>query len=426
MHIVHLLRKYNPAEWGGTETVVHRLFQGMREHRVNSVVYCPRLTGAPAEKAVAAGADLLAKAGCAIKRYRACVPIWGISEQQRRQLVAVGGNLMSFDLIRSLWKEPQVSLIHSHTLGRLGGIAMTVARQRAVPFVFTIHGGVLDVPPAARRLNQAPIKGWEWGKLFGAMFHSRHLFEEADAIITCNEKEASLLQRKYPRKRIVVQPHGVPAELSREDCREAAGAAYPQIRDRQVLLTVGRIHPEKNQAWLIEQAVEVFRRHPRALLVLAGACTNESYGELVQKQIQRFGFEDRVILTGGLAPQDPALIGLFQIARVMILPSIAEPFGLVIPEAWAAGTAVMANRTSGACSLIKNGENGLLFDVSEPRTFHTAVDQILRQPDLAARLAATGGRTVKAEYDPFTLAGRLKHLYEELIEEKEAQLHAAA
>ena len=43
MHIAHLLRKYNPAEWGGTETVIHQLFDGLRRHGVESAVYCPRL-----------------------------------------------------------------------------------------------------------------------------------------------------------------------------------------------------------------------------------------------------------------------------------------------------------------------------------------------------------------------------------------------
>ena len=43
MRVVHLLRKYNPAEWGGTETAIHRLFDGLRRLDVSSVVYAPRI-----------------------------------------------------------------------------------------------------------------------------------------------------------------------------------------------------------------------------------------------------------------------------------------------------------------------------------------------------------------------------------------------
>ena len=43
MRIAHLLRKYNPAEWGGTETVIHQLFEGLRREGVSSMIYCPNL-----------------------------------------------------------------------------------------------------------------------------------------------------------------------------------------------------------------------------------------------------------------------------------------------------------------------------------------------------------------------------------------------
>src|SRR5215468_1231832 len=139
MRAVHLLRKFNPAEWGGTEMAIQRLFDGLREHGVKSVVYCPRLEHDRVE-------DPLVASGYEVQRFRAFVPVLGMSRQRKQQLVSVGGNLMSFDLISSLWREKCVSIIYSHTLGRIGGIALAMARKRHVPFVVTIHGGVLDLP----------------------------------------------------------------------------------------------------------------------------------------------------------------------------------------------------------------------------------------------------------------------------------------
>src|SRR5207253_602593 len=43
MRAIQLLRKYNPAEWGGTETATLRLLNGLRELGVAPVVYCPRI-----------------------------------------------------------------------------------------------------------------------------------------------------------------------------------------------------------------------------------------------------------------------------------------------------------------------------------------------------------------------------------------------
>src|SRR5215470_16601957 len=99
MRSIHLLRKYNPAQWGGTETAVQRLFDGLREHEVTPIVYCPALEHQVQK-------DPLRAAGYQIERYRAFVPVLGISAQRKRQLLSVGGNLLSFDLLPALRREP--------------------------------------------------------------------------------------------------------------------------------------------------------------------------------------------------------------------------------------------------------------------------------------------------------------------------------
>jgi glycosyltransferase involved in cell wall biosynthesis len=421
MRVVHLLRKCDPTEWGGTETAIQRLVAGLGEHGVNSVVHCPRL-----QNGHAAAADPLVAAGCPVRRYHAFVPVWGLSRRQRQQHIAVGGNLMSFDLFRSLWREPDVSIIHTHTLGRLGGIASAVARRRRLPLVVTIHGGLLDLPEAVKHdFRDSATRGWEWGKIFGFVLRSRELLRQADAILTCNATEAALLQQHNPGLQVRVQPHGVPLASYQPDHRAAAYEAFPQIRGRAALLCPGRIDPVKNQGWLIGQAPELFKKHAEALLVLAGSCTDEGYGREIQKQIQELGLRDRVLTTGGLPAGDPRLIGLFQAARAVILPSVSETFGMVILEAWAAGTAVIASRTSGASSLINHGENGWLFDLAKPGAFHDAVALTLCFPELRSRLARAGNELVADKYDLAPIARNLKQLYEQLIEAKNALRHSS-
>jgi len=407
LRTIHVLRKLDRAEWGGTETALERLFAGLRENDVEAVVYGPRLPNAPDHEAPE------------IRRFRAFVPIMGLSPQRRRQLVSVGGNLMSFDLASLLWKERNAAVIHTHTLGRIGGIARLVAKRRRLPFVVSIHGGVLDLPKKVRQDFNAPIRaGWEWGRIFGWLLGSRLLFRDADCIITCNETEAALLRRRHPDKRIVVQPHGVPPAVFQQDGRSCARAAFPQIAGRQTLLCVGRIDPIKNQGWLLDQAPAIFHKHPKALLVLAGPCTDEPYGELMRRKIQELGLRERVLLTGGLPPNDPRLIGLMQEAGALLLPSLSETFGLVILEAWAAGTVVVSSRASGPSALIRDGENGWLFSLDQTETFHEAVDRALADPALARRMASRGA-AISQQYNLAALAGRLKKLYEELIREKQ-------
>jgi glycosyltransferase involved in cell wall biosynthesis len=205
----------------------------------------------------------------------------------------------------------------------------------------------------------------EWGKILGWLLGSRRVLDRAAAVITCNGREAALMREKFPDKIIVVQPHGVPAAEYARDQRAEAQRAFPRLARRQVLLSVGRIDPIKNQDWLARQFAGTMERHPLLRLVMAGPCTDEAYGKLVKKQIRNLGLEDRLTLTGRLPPGDPRLIGLLQSAAVVVVPSQSETFGLVILEAWAAGTPVIAGRTSGALQLICEGENGWLFDLHQ-------------------------------------------------------------
>ena len=413
MRVIHLLRKLDPAEWGGTETAILRLCDGLREHGVKPVVYRPRLEREPES-------DPLQNSGCEVNRYHAFVPVLGLSRERKRQLVAVGGNLMSFELVTSLIREEEVAILHSHALGRIGGIALTVAKQRGIPFVVSIHGGVLDLPDTIKKnINSTAEQGWEWGKFFGLLFQSHRLFVDADAIITCNENEAALLRERHPQKRIVVQSHGVPVPLYQMDQRETALTAFPQLRGRSVLLCMGRIDPFKNQAWLLEQAPEILRRHPELMLVMAGPCTDEPYGTLVDRTIRELELKDRVLLTGALPPNDPRLIGLLQTATAVVLPSVSETFGLILLESWAAGTPILSSRTSGASALVKHGENGWLFDLERPETFHAVLDRTWANPKEAAEMAAQGLELVQREYSVSAVAGRMKKIYEQVIEEKQ-------
>jgi alpha-maltose-1-phosphate synthase len=286
--------------------------------------------------------------------------------------------------------------------------------------VVTIHGGVLDLPAEIKTEFNQPVGGWEWGKIFGLLMRSRRLLVDADAIIACNENEARLLREQHPGKCVVVQPHGVPLDMYQDDRRDQALEAFPQIGGKQVLLSLGRLDPIKNQGWVIDQAPQIFQKFPRAMIVLAGACTDEAYGEKLRKRIRALGIQDRVLLTGGLPPNDPRLIGLLQMADVLVLPSKSETFGLVVLEAWATGTMVLSTRTSGACTLVRHGENGWLFDLDQPATFHQPLAQALSNTDAARRVLRRGGDEVHTKYNINALAGRMKALYAELIEKKNA------
>ncbi len=407
MHICHILRKYEPAQWGGTETAVLRLVQGLQTQGITSSIHAPRSTSS-------GESDPFRDIGTKVSRYHAFAPVWGISQRQRKELVSWGGNLFSFDLFTQLLQS-NVQVIHSHALNRIAGIGLRVARWKKIPHVVTLHGGALDIPAEVNEQLTAPLQGgFEWGKALGALVQSRRVLELTDAIFTCNPREARLLQQKYPHQRIIVQPHSVPAATYAVDHRAAALRAFPQIAGRDLIVKVARLDPAKNLPWLVRQLPEMKRRHPRAMLVLIGAGTTQHVVEELHREIESLGLQKDVLLTGGLTSGSPELIGLIQQARVFALSSTAEPFGIVILEAWAAGTPVISSSTSGPLALIDHGRTGLLYDLETPSTFHQAIDAVFNDSTLHRHLREQARARVLADFDVPSVAARVANVYAEL------------
>lgn len=151
MHIAHILRKYEPAQWGGTETAVLRLIQGLQTHSISSAVHAPKISALDSS-------DPIRDIGAQVSRYHAFAPVLGISASQRAELTSWGGNLFSFDLFAQLLQS-KADVIHSHALNRIAGIGLRVARWKKIPHVVTLHGGALDIPSeVSEKTHRAPAR----------------------------------------------------------------------------------------------------------------------------------------------------------------------------------------------------------------------------------------------------------------------------
>ena len=91
-----------------------------------------------------------------------------------------GGNLFSFSLLWALLTEKKLDLIHLHTQNRLGGIARFIAKLRKIPYVVSVHGGILNMPVYIKNSHQENYKkGFEWGKVLGFVFGSRRVLQDS-------------------------------------------------------------------------------------------------------------------------------------------------------------------------------------------------------------------------------------------------------
>ena len=109
-----------------------------------------------------------------------------------------------------------------------------------------------------------------------------------------------------------------------------------------------------------------------------------------------------VHLLGPIASPAEAL----PLCDVLVLPSLAEGFGLVLIEAMAAGVPVVATRAPGIVDVVRHGENGLLFDVGDIAGLAAAVRRLSDDSVLRQTLTADARREVRLAYDWAAIARR--------------------
>ncbi|MBA2246396.1 MAG: glycosyltransferase, partial [Gemmatimonadetes bacterium] len=102
---------------------------------------------------------------------------------------------------------------------------------------------------------------------------------------------------------------------------------------------------------------------------------------------------------------------------LLVVPSHYEGFGLVVAEAMAAGTAVIATRTSNFPELITDGIEGRLVPPRDPPALAETILELLHDPELRARMGRAGRERVRRE---FTLE-RMLDRHEELLAEVVAE-----
>lgn len=127
----------------------------------------------------------------------------------------------------------------------------------------------------------------------------------------------------------------------------------------------------------------------------------------------RFGHDRRVEWLGRI--DDEEKFDRLRRASVFCAPSLrGESFGVVLLEAMAAGTPVVASRIDGYMNVATDGENALLVEPGDARALASALARALTDPRLSARLTANG-REHSAAFSMDSLAQKYVELYERAL-----------
>jgi glycosyltransferase involved in cell wall biosynthesis len=152
------------------------------------------------------------------------------------------------------------------------------------------------------------------------------------------------------------------------------------------VLYVGGFAVHKNVGTLVRAFARIADQVPHGLVIVGGAFHTNSVGGL-EHEVAALGLSDRVWLLGPVPQED--LPALYHLADLCVLASLNEGFGLVLLEAMACGTPVLAARSGGVPEVV--GDAGwLVDDPMDVKGFASAMANVLTEPRLLAEMGVRG------------------------------------
>lgn len=223
-----------------------------------------------------------------------------------------------------------------------------------------------------------------------------------DRLVAVSPAARSLASRYFPGDYEII-PNGVDVSRFSPVEEKPRGLAGPG----PVVLFVGRNEPRKGADVLLRAFPGVARSVPGCRLVIAGGGFDR---EKVLRGIDR-GLRDSVLVAGRVANEH--LASYYSAADVFCAPALGgESFGIVLLEAMACGTPVVASDIPGYSAVVARAGGGVLFPAGDPAGLARELKALLRDGRRREELSAAGLDGVR-EYSWERITSRLEQLYRE-------------
>ena len=183
--------------------------------------------------------------------------------------------------------------------------------------------------------------------------------------------------------------------------------------DERILLYVGRVGSEKNVEFLLDAFKEVSRSFSRVHFVIVGG--GRGLGKILSR-VSKMNASQMIHFTG-YVEQEQLLAQYYREADLFLFASLTETQGLVIAEALAAKTPVVAVDAPGVRDVIKGDKGGYLVP-EDVDVFSEKVRELLENPDLLNRKSEEA-KTVARNFSAETMTRKLFDSYVEVLAKKE-------
>src|SRR5947209_910776 len=307
-------------------------------------------------------------------------------EGRRHEFIAQTG--LEERTVYNSWEFPAVlrefrpELLHAHFATEPTAAARELAAELRVPFTFTAHGYDIYRKPPADFADRAAA---------------------AAAVITVSEANA----------RFIVKTFGVPtAQIHVIRCGVDAERFSPHGKRLEPphVVCVARLRPVKNLGLLLEACASLRARGVefRCTVIGDGSCRDE-----LEAMRARLGLARAVEVAG--AAEQAEVLAWWQRATIAALTSTSEGMPVSLMEAAACGVPAVAPAVGGIPELVEDGVTGLLVPVGDTQALAAALEQLLRNPELAARMGMAARRRVEERFSLMGQVDRLLELWTELV-----------
>lgn len=290
---------------------------------------------------------------------------------------SVGRITIGFDVLRIKKIMKEFDVIHSH-----GGISPTLPIL-ALCFsdktnFLTFHAGFDRCLPYA---------------IFNPFF--KYLFNKIDGKIAVS-KTAEKSFGRYFKGEYRIIPNGIETKKF-----------YPRNNKKEkTILFVGRIEKRKGVEYLISAMEYVIKEVKEATLMIAGGGYG-SYKLFIPKSVEK-----NIQFLGFVSPDK--LPELYSSANVFVSPAIGnESFGIVLLEAMASGTPVIASDIPGYRCVVENNIDGILVPPKDPVSLGKAIVNLLNDKKMQNNLIENGLKKAK-RYDWSNIAKEILYFYYEV------------
>jgi len=199
-----------------------------------------------------------------------------------------------------------------------------------------------------------------------------------------------------------------PASVDRQAMRNSLGISG----DLPLFGFVGRFSPGKGHEELLD-AVAILNAQGRTFhTAVVGEASHgeETYAAAIRTRAHTLGL-DACLTFLGYRADIPSVMAAFDI---LVFPSHAESFGVVLIEAMAMGLPVVTTNCDGVLDIVVDGVTGIMVPPKDGRRLAEAMDTLLQDASRRVRMGAAGRKRVEEMFDQEKQINRLEALYYEL------------